>query len=579
METAYESQNLYQRIKGRHGQYVTRRSPYDAQRDEICERLRPDLVKGQDKTEGAFEGGLIVEGTAPYAVLVWCRGFMYNMISRRIDWFREAVPEPPAGSGISFKGNDQVNQYLQDVKDCIAAAYNRSTYYDVVPEFTLNGGTMGTPVMLYQYDIPKDRIVCEVPDYASTWIDKDIFGRDNALHVLREWDAIQAAEFFREDDLPRVVRENLRNGNHYAKNKYLQVIYGAGDRIYKGLKDVRQTHPWMEHYICLDASGEDEKVLRPQYKGPGYFSRPFSTWHYHRNSHEVYSRTMAWWAIYDIKGHDAIWEALYGDAELSIKPAFWAMESQRGLLDFAPGQGSYARNAQEYDKPPIFFDRKSRYDIGMDFADRLKQSVERHFHVPFFLAITMAQDQKGQPETAYGLMRREAEGSGQLAPQVESYENQFLGDTHDVFMDFERMKEPAYPWGALPEPPAILQDYSDGKLSVEFIGPLSKAQVRDRETSSTVRAFGLAEMYFNADPRLINKLRLSQSLERNLEALDFPQADIVPEEQYQQIMEAIDQRQQQAELAESAPKMAQAAKNLQGKTEKGSPLAMMTGAK
>jgi hypothetical protein len=577
--TAYDQQNLWQRIQGRHGDYVQRRQAYDAQRDVIAQYLRPDLVRGQtgQKMEGAFEGSSIVEGTGPHAALVWQRGFQGNMISRRGEWFREQVPEPDRRFGISFKGNDEVNRYCQDMADHMTAVYRRSNYHDVMGQFTLDGGTVGSPAMLFQNDVANDRIICKVPDYASVWLDRDIFGMDNAIHVLHEWNAMEAADFFGEKDLPLAIKNQLANGNHYAKSKYLQVIYGAGDRIYKGLREpVAKSHPWLEHFICLDAAGENEQVvLKPLNMGPGYFSRPFSTWHYHRNWHEVYSRTMAWWAIYDIRGHNAIWEALFGEAEVAVKPPVWAMATLKGLLDMGPGGGNWARTEQEYSQPPIHLERKTRYDIAVDFADRLAESVRRHFHYRTFLPVTEAMDAKQQPETMFALMKTDAEQRGQLFPQVETYENQVLAPTHDVFMDFELMAEPASPWGRLPEPPAIVQQYGDGKMDVEFIGLLSMAMQRDRNSLKTLRALSGAQMFFASNPRVVNKVRWAAALERFLEGEGFPQADIVPEDEYKALEQALEQRAIQQEIAEAAPKMAQGVKNLQGPTDKKSPLAMM----
>jgi len=578
--TAYGQQNFHQRIRKRQGDHEDRRRPYDPQRDEIAELLRPDLVKGQvgQKVEGAFEGSAIVEGTAPYSVLVWQRGFQGNMVSRRTEWFRDRMKEPPRSTGVRFKGNDEVNLYCQDLTEHMMDVYQRSNYYDVMPQFILDGGTVASAVMLFEQDIVNDRMVCKVPDYAAVWLDKDIFGYDNCLHVKWEWNALEAAQFFGEKQLPRIVQEQLRNGNHYTKTEYLQVIYGAGDRIYDGLKDVLQTHPWMEHFICLSANGETEQtVLKPRHKGPGYFSRPFASWHYHRNWHEVYSRSPAWWAICDIKGNNAMWEAIFGEAELALRPPSWSMDALRGILNLSPGGDNWARSAEEFGNPPQFIERKTRYDVAMDFANRLQRSIERHYGVPMFMAVNQAIVNKQQPQTAFALMRAEAENTAQLAPQVETFENQVLSHTHDVFMDSERMAEPAYPWGRLPEPPDIVQEYSDGTIDVQFIGMLSMAQVRDREVLKFYRNVGGLELPFTLKPELINKIKWSQAIERVLEAGDFAQADIVPEDVYQAIEQATAQRQMQQELAESAPQLTKAVKNLQNKTKEDSPLAMMTG--
>lgn len=585
MQTAYSLQGLYKRIEGRQSQYEDRRSPVDKRRDLIVELLRSDLVRGQvgEKDEGGFECQSIVEGSGPHALRVWARGFRSNLISRKMPWFREKAKEPDPAFGVTFDGDDEVNRWQQDLADHMSAIYRRSNYYDVIGRFILDGGSVGSPVMLFQYHLPEDRIVCRVPDYASVWLDKNIFGEDNCLHVRHEYNALQAEEMFGYDQLPQAIQQQLRNGEHYSKTKYLQCIYGAGDRIYKDLPNgetVAQTHPWLEHFICESASGpQEEKVLIPLNQGPGYFARPFASWHTDRNDHEVYSKTMAWQAICDLQGNNAIWEALYGEAELALQPPILAMENWRGRLDFAPRGENYARNDQEYERPPMHIERNSGYQIGLDFADRLAANCRRHFHYDFFMAINQIIASKNQPETAFGLRRAQAENGIQLVEQIESAEQQVLGHTHDVLIAYERMAEPAYPWGRLPEPPEILQRYSDGQIDVEFIGPLSMMEINNRRVERFYRGLQLALGLADLDPMAAKyKIKWDEELENVLEAENFDQTSIRSQEQYEALLQDMEQKAIQQQLAENLPKLAQGAKALQGKTEKGSPLALLTGA-
>ena len=576
---AYKIQTFRQRIVKRHGSMKDDRRPFDIQVKEIKELYRPDLVRGEvgKQVKGGFGSPKIIEGTAPHAAIVWQRGFYGGMVSRKSDWFRDRLIEPPYNTGVVFKGNDEVNQYLQHVDEHMRGVYRRSNFYDVQPSFVLDGGTTGSPVMLRERDYENDRIVCKVPDCEARWLSKDIFGYDNVLHVEWEWDCLQALEFFNEDDLPKVVRTALTNGNHYQKFKYLQVIYPSYDKIFDDLpkgEEQNITHPWMEYFICLDASeGEDENILRPKKRGNGYFTRPFSTWHYWRNWHESYGKSMAWWAIYDVKGNNKYWEAIFGEADLSLKPPTWAMGALKGLLQLGPAGENYAVDENDYKNPPQFIERPTRWQAAMEFADRLAASQKRHFHNDIFMGATDLAMNRNQPETAYGHWLMESERNVQLLPMVETYENQTLKDNHEAFIESEIMAEPAYPWGRLPEPPDIVKEYSPkGGNDVEFIGTLSRAQERDVVLGRFLKGVGVSEMLYDFKPELVEKIDWSQSYERVMEGIGWPQGEIVPEEDFRKILDGIRQRQAQAELAEQAPKLAQAAKALQGKTEEGSPL-------
>lgn len=574
---AYKEQSLDRRIINRHSDLVTRRNRYDDQRDVICELLRPDLVKGGEKDEGGFASSKIVEGTGPHAVQIWQRGFYGNIVSRKTDWFRDKLIDPPKWTGVTFRGNDEVNQYLQDTDDHLRSVYRRSNFYETMPSYVMDGGTVGSPVMLRERDYANDRVICKVPDYSSVWLDKDIFGFDNCLHVQWEWNCLQILEYFDEKELPLVIKNSIRQGRHYDKYKFLQVIYPAADRIFDGL-DVKITHPWMEYFVCLNADEHERKVLTPKKRGKGYFKRPFSSWHYWRNWHETYSKTMAWWAVYDVKGNNAHWEALFGEAEMAVRPPVWAMGTLRGLLNIKPNGEMYARDAEEYERPPQFLDRKTRYQVAIDFADRLGDAIKRHFHNDLFMGTNMLEMDRNQPETAYGLWLMKSERNVQLLPQVETFENQVLRDNHEAFMEMELRAEPAYPWGRLPEPPDIVKEYAqyNNEVSeVEFIGELSLAQERDVTMGRFLKSIGMSEALYQFKPDLVDKVRWSQAYEKMLEANNFPQGDIVPEDEYQAMLQAMRQRVQQAELSEQAPKIAQAVKALQGKTEKNSPLEAM----
>jgi hypothetical protein len=578
--TAYANQGMYDRIKGRQGQLEKRRAMYDDQTNVIAERFRPDLVAGKigELREGAFEGSAIVEGTGPHAARIWQRGFQNNICSRDERWFRDHAREPSdprIREFVKFKGNDQVNRYLQNFDDAMYDLYSRSNFYDVIPHFILDGGTIGSPVMLREEDIVAERIICKVPHYSQRWLGKDIMGKDNVLHVKWKFSALEASQFFAEADLPAAVKLALTNGNHYDEAEYLQVIYGAGDSIFRDLPkkhEVAQTHPWMEFYIALSCQENEKKILKPKNHGPGYFQRPFSTWHYWRNWHEAYSRTPAWWAIYDVKGLNDMWEAIFGEAELAIRPPVWAPQALEGLLDLGPAGENYARDALEYEQPPRHLERASRYDVAIEFAREMKAAVERHFHVDLFMKISKLQEARRQPETAYGLFKADMERNSQLAPEVETFERQVLGDNHEAFIEMAKAAD------KLPEPPDILAQYSDsGQVDPEFMGELSRAQARDRTINNFYRNIGISELAFKWAPETVAKINWPQALERLLEAGNFPAADLIPAEQYEQLIELAQQRQMQADLAEQAPKVAQAVRNLQGRTEEGSPLKLIRG--
>jgi len=167
--TSYGQQSLYERVMGRQSQLESKRTPWDSQRQAIAEAFRADLtdesLTGID--EGAFRGEDIIEGSGPYAAGVMARCFQGSLCGPSINWIRHVT------SQLELKGNDVLNKWLQDFDDHMRATYRKSNFYDVMPSYTLDGVTVGTPVVIIEEDVNNGINICTVPHYTENylWLD------------------------------------------------------------------------------------------------------------------------------------------------------------------------------------------------------------------------------------------------------------------------------------------------------------------------------------------------------------------------------------------------------------------------
>ena len=112
-------------------------SQFNTARDEIVKNFRPDLGIDTDPGKrGVFFGNEIYEGTAPWAIRVMATGFQGNLVSKSIDWllYKMEMNE--------LNGIDEIDGWLQDIKEHMTGVYRRSNFYDVQPQFTLNSLTV-----------------------------------------------------------------------------------------------------------------------------------------------------------------------------------------------------------------------------------------------------------------------------------------------------------------------------------------------------------------------------------------------------------------------------------------------------
>lgn len=572
--TAYKEKNLFDRIIDRHGQLVKLRAPFDPARKTIVEHFRTDLTLTTDE-DGNFLGSDIIEGSGPWYLAVMARGFQGSLVGPSIEWLRYHMRER------DFKGVDEVNQWLQEFEEQMYWAYRNSNYYDILPSFITDGLSIGSPVTIADEDAGSGKVIYTIPHYTENYLSKNWLGKDDTYHREYEMTAMQAAKMFDKESLSDALQLELKQGNHYNKHKFIMAIYSEDDDIFNDLKPedkkYKPDRPWPQFYIEKNADTLKKKPL-PVKKGritlikDGYWSKPFSAWHYHRNPHETYARTPAWSALSDVKGNEALWSTLYEAAEGEVRPAMMAMANQKGLLHLMPGGTTWAQTKDDYNQPPFPIRKDIKYPFGMDFADRVETKIERHFHTRLFQMIDKYNREHKQPPTAYQIFQMQGENAGQLGPAVQSFEGGLLKTNDDRMIEIEGRA------GRLPPPPDVVLEYSGGEVDPQFTGPLAMAQKMFLGVQRVHNGLAGADPIFERWPETKYKVKASMLVEKVLEDLNFPQDCIVPEDEYQEYLAVLAQQEQEDRQLEQAERIAKAIPSVSKDVEPNSPLAALTGA-
>jgi hypothetical protein len=565
--TAYSEMNYYERVMNRHAQLKDDRNIWDASRQEIVEYFRPDITTHSTEStqQGQFVHDSIAEGTGAWSALVMARGFQGSLVGPSLKWRRSQMQQQ------ELRGNDEINAWLQRTNDYLLdQVYQQSNFYELIGTDVLDGITIGSPVMLIEENLSSGVIECKLPHYRENYLKRDWFGHDILYHREFELSSTTAQMRFGKENLPERVQRQLEQGEHLKKDKYLMVVYSAGDPIFAGLKASQPegftnglhfnpvvNRPWVLHYFAMDVEDKKFQGHLPD-RNFGYFHKPFAAWHYWRNSFETYARTPAWYAIYDEKGGQAAWTTMYDAAESAARPAMIGLKAMKGRTFVGPGKFTWAQQDNEYDRPPKPMNTGINYPHAIDFVDRVDDKRKRHFNIDLFRMLDEFSRQHKQPPTAFQVAQMIAEKNVQIGPAIQSFDRGLLTPVDNTFVEievrsgrFERQTDP----------PDIVFE-TNGNIQPQFTGPLAQAQRLSVAMRRVNDSLSLASPIFDRWPDSIHKIDEGILLERILEELDFYQEAIVDQESYNEIKESLNMSRQRQAMLENALTGSEIAKNL-----------------
>ncbi len=581
----YKDKNLFERIIDRHGIMKSMRAPWEEDCDNIINIFRPDLVRFSSKntnTERKILGANIHEGTGPWALRLMADGIQGNLVSQSIDWVRYQVGEE------HLKGNDDINKWLQNLEEHMLAVYRKSNFYESLGPYTRCGISVGSPVIIPELDEKTGRTKCIVPHPAERFLMQNYFGETDVLHLQSEWTIRNAVDIFGKENFSKTVQNQYESGRDDAKVKIIRGIYYYLDRIFKDLpedelsestatengertyKTFKPRWPWVSVYIEETSTGDEQGKKKPL-RIEGYWSKPFSVWHYEKDQSEVYARTPAWMSYYDVMSTNQARRSLVMAGQKAVERAWWAPEWLKTKFKNYPRGMNWYSPAQREDMP-IPLDEKANYPFGVDIEERFAKSVERWFHTDTWGVLTAWMKMDKGPPTATQVREMMGEKAVILGPRVGRFTKN-LEEIDSRFIDIEDRK------GALPTKPDILLEESSGEIRPEFIGPLSQIQKQYHSSRRIQGALAEAEVIFAADPLVRHKIKWSVLLERVLEENKFFQDAIVSEDEYEDILNALAQQQAIKEGIAMGGEVAKAIPSVSKDIEPNSPLALMaTGA-
>lgn len=584
---SYEEKGIVDRILDRQTYVEHIRQPWETDCDNILEMFRPDMVKFKNKqgeTAQRILGAKIYEGTGPWAMGLMSDGIQGHLVSRSNEWFRYGMDQR------QFKGVDEVNAWLQALEEHMYSVYRKSNFYDALNPFCRTGVSVGSPVILPEQDKYENKINCIVPHPVERFYMQNALGETNVLHLKSDWTVRNAVQEFGVENFSQSVRDNYNNGDDGQKVTIVRAIYFYMDRIFdkfpkfepgwndnleegtegNPIKSLgKPNKPWMSFYVESNAEGDMNRGMKKPLKVEGYWSKPDIEWHYEKDMREVYARTPSWYAYWDVKSMSANRKTMLMSGQRQVEPAWWVPSWLRGEFKTYPKGVNWYDPANREDIPKPLMER-SNYAPSADLEDRMKKAVERWFHVSMWHMLTRWAEEQKAPPSATQVIEMAGEKAVLLGVRMGRFFTA-LEQMDDRFVDIEQRA------GRLPEPPDIVLELSNGKITPEFIGPLAQIQKQYHSLRRTQTVLAAAQVVFDLDPMVRHKIKAEVVMEHLLEENKFYQDAIRSDDEYKEILAAIAQKEAMEQAVQMGTEVAKTIPSVSKDVEPNSPLALIAG--
>lgn len=536
-----------------HGRLESRRKSYEALWDvqtKIFQPRRYDLLRTDQP--GLQYGARVFDGHPQNAANKFTEGLIGYMVSNATPWLSFATAKT------ELMDLDEVKDYFQNAAEQILSSFSRSNFYDVNPQATKDGAVTGSPVMVPEEQLVDGTVLYKVFHPGAVYIEDDGFDRIGVLHVTRTLTAMTMHQLFDEDMLPDKVKRDMNGttGDPFTEYRCIYAMYRnlkprsesmrASDKIYKTF------------WVLRDKPADGKQLLMEG--GTEY--GPVD-WRPGKEPDQSYGMSIA---------ADALTEALIvnklGEKELlavhgAVEPAMWVSKNLRGNINLQPGGKTY------YDKGD---DRVEAINANLNWPlsdaqmDRIHNTLDDKFHTRLFEMLTRG-DLPGNI-TAFQISRMTGEQVIMLGSTLQSYKR-YLAKAIEVHWTFETEA------GNMPPIPAILQEETDGRIDIVFLGVLDQLQKSLLQSKGIIDGLAIAGEVARLWPDAVQKVKGGDTMEDALIAQGFPQKLIRSDEELAAIQQAEAEEVARQQAVEQAETMAKALPPAGKAIEPNSPLSLL----
>lgn len=531
--------SLIEILKSRQKLLEQIKAPWEVFWKEIITYLLPwrEYFGSPEEFQSKRVGSEIFDGMPLTALRLQSDGFQGYLVSQNLKWFKLEMVRREL---MKYR---EVKVWINDVEYGLYQEFKSSNFYDVMPMYFMDGGSIGNAFMMVE-DVPKSGTInYNIRHPLEYYLIVDRFGRVVGFHRKVEMEARNAFLYFGELRLSDPVK-NAAKDNPFKKFTFYHAVVPREEREL-GL-NIQTAKPWASYWWEKDG----KEILFET----GYDEFPGMAWRWRKETHETYGRGPGSDALVDIAKLNVESETMLDAAELSVHPPWWIPEEMAGEARIIPKGMNYYEDAA---RPMQALNPRINYVVGDTEIKRTEEIIRQHFRVEFFMMLAQMQGKM----TATEILERQGEKAALLGSTIGRLNSEAL----DPIID--RTFQIAMSAGRLPPPPDIIYELGGGRLEVDYLGPLAQAQRRLFRSQGITRALEVAGPVLQMNPSLANIVDWKFVFRELLESYGMPARAILPEEvvaaaeRQQAAREAqIEQAAQIAELSKAVPNLNQPVK-------------------
>jgi len=445
----------------------------------------------KDLSNSSVEVGAVndqlYDGSGEQARDVWAAGVVSNTTPRDNTWFNLRYRDQ------EMNKSPGVSEYQKALEDTFYSMLAHSNFYEFAQEFTQEACWACTAAGFMQPDPVEKNVTFTLLKTGSYWIAEDARGRVNVLcreywmagnEILKQW-----------KDLPEDRKETLKN-HPYDKHLIRQMVRprDSWDSEDKG----NLNFPFESTYWLVDS----DLLLEES----GYESFPFLVWRVERQPGSAWGTGPGMKFIRDGQIQQVVSETMILADQKLVDPPMETVDAMRdfGLMTH-PGAINYIPRSEIGVTKPI--NQGIGRPIGADREDRLRDAVNRHFKLNFFLM----QSQAEKTMTRAEFLGRQSEQVASLAPIFGRFTSEVVDQMWDQLIKY------ATEFDILPTPSTPLPEGLDSELDVEYQSPMTTLQKRAHGLAGVEAFVGQIQQLnialANAPPQVFDALSAQKTVD------------------------------------------------------------------
>jgi hypothetical protein len=530
--------------------------------------------KKERSTKGEKTGMDVYDGTPLSAANLLSDGICGYSVARNLRWLALTMPNKfnfPRTSGMrrwAGKRTDEypeVKRWLFDCAEVLYGAFDRSNFYDAVPEFIRDGATIGTAHMSIEEDIGRERIVYRVPHFRECYIAENVDGMVDTNYRDYPLTLQQLVDKFGLEKLRAVVTDFDKK---YERDPYSeeQIVNARFPRKHYDPEILDGTNKPIASLWILK---NNTKLIAEE----GFEELSTITWRWRKNNDEWYGRSPAWDAYVEIMTGQQQGKTNLNAGQQMVDPTLIAPADLRGKIPspLRPGGRLWLEAmsmAKGMEPRPVV--TNIQLPFGLEMQDRTDAKIKEHFHVDFFLMLWQAAANKVEL-TATQVIEMAGEKAAILGIRMGRLESEAWNPIIDRTFNLE--------WraGRVPQPPAILMEVMGARIEVDYLGPLAQAQKRlfmSQGIRLGIERLAEAAMIW---PEVKDKVNPDEVANLILESSNFPDKAIRSDDEVQQLRAIKAQELQKMQMMAQMQGAAKAGKDASTAPEPGSPMEKLMG--